>query len=746
MPATALFRLRLPSWLLFAWIACCLALSLPGAAVAQSLLATGAVVETPQVRAELVAHAPQGVAAGRTVWVGVKLTHQPHWHTYWKNSGDSGLPTQLSWELPVGVRAGDIQWPAPKKFPLGTLANYGYEGTVLLPVPLTFEPGWSGAALDVGVYAQWLACRQECIPEEGRLRLSLPAEGASALHAGLFETTLAAVPQALKTGESAVRLDDKALALAVQNLPRRWHGQNLALFVETPGVIETGAAWTQTWQGGVWQARVPISAQRAAGPATLPVVLALESDMRSGQNPPGGLRVELPVQGEWPPLPALPGLDPALQAALDAAQAAGGSAPPGPAANTGWTWWALLGGALLGGLILNLMPCVFPVLALKVLAFAQPPAQAARTTGARGHLPQGLAYTAGVVLSFMALGALLLGLRSAGEAIGWGFQLQEPAMVAALAALFTLIGLNLAGLFEFGHVLPSRLASLQARHPTADAFLTGALAVAIASPCTAPFMGASLGLAVSLPAWQGLAVFGVLGLGMALPFLLASAWPGLARALPRPGAWMVTLRQFMAFPMFATVVWLLWVLGQQSGINGVAALLALLVALALLVWALGLQGRARWALGALAALALLWLAASLGPHVTRTPAATTGPDAPVATAVEGVSWQAWSPERQAELLAQGRSVFVDYTAAWCVTCQFNKGNALADPVVLQAAAQRNIALLRADWTRRDPAVTAALAALGRNGVPVYALYRPGQPPELLGEVLRADSVRAAFER
>ena len=354
-------------------------------------------------------------------------------------------------------------------------------------------------------------------------------------------------------------------------------------------------------------------------------------------------------------------------------------------------------GALVGGLILNLMPCVFPVLAVKVVGFAR------HGGDRRAHRLGGLAYSAGVVLSFLALGGLMLGLRAAGEQLGWGFQLQSPAVVASLAALFTVIGLNLAGVFEFGTLLPSSVSSFEARHPVADAFVSGVLAVAIASPCTAPFMGASLGFAVSLPPAQALPVFAALGLGMALPYLLASWVPTVARALPRPGAWMDTFRKLMAFPMFATVAWLVWVLGQQSGIDGAGALLALLVTLSLAVWALGLAGRARLVVGAVA-LALLALVGWLvGPQVTR-----LAP--PVQASANEGAWQAWSPERVAELVAQDRPVFVDFTAAWCVTCQYNKQTTLSKPEVMADFAARRVALLRADWTRRDPAITQALAS------------------------------------
>ena len=718
-------------WLAGLWLAVW-----AGLVQAQGVLSLGKppVVQTEQVRAELLAHAPQGAAPGQTVWLGLQLTHQPHWHTYWKNPGDSGLPTELQWTLPAGVTAGAVAWPTPRKFPLGSLANYGFDGTVLLPVPLQIAPSFSGTHIDIQLYATWLACRQECIPEEGTFNLRLPVQGSTALHGTAFEAAWAAAPVSQPPAGSSVKPEPGWLNVALDGLPASWRGQTLEFFPETSGLIEPGAAWTQSWAGERWTARIPLSPHRADSPAQLPLVVALANPAGSG---PGraGVQMPVPVQGNWPPAAPLPAAVPeALQAALDA-NAARASATAPAASSTSITLWAALLGALIGGIILNLMPCVFPVLAIKVLAFAQ------HADDRAAHRANGLAYTAGVVLSFLALGGLLLGLRAAGEQLGWGFQLQNPAVVAALAVLFTLIGLNLAGLFEFGSILPSRVASLQAQNPTLDAFLTGVLATAIASPCTAPFMGASLGLAIGLPPVQALAVFGLLGLGMALPYLLASWWPAVARALPRPGAWMNTFRQLMAFPMLATVVWLLWVLGQQTSIDGAAALLMLLVVLALLVWALGLHGTSRTMLAGLSLALLLWLGWTLGPSVThistdtRTTNTATSPD---------TGWQAWSPERQAALLAEGRPVFVDFTAAWCVTCQYNKRTTLADPGLLADMVAKNVALLRADWTRRDPTVTAALASLGRNGVPVYALYRPGQPPNVLSEVLSVADVRGAL--
>ena len=700
------------------------ACALPAGVLAQSTAKS--VVSTERVRAELMAYAPEGVAPGKQVWVGLQLAHQPEWHTYWKNSGDSGLPTQLQWTLPAGVVAGDIAWPVPRKIPIGTLANYGYDGTVLLPVPLTitpdFKPSLLGSDLEVKLKAHWLVCKQECVPEDGDFALKIPARSTTALNASAFDAAFAAQPKSIRHDaqpgavQSQVRIDGSALELSVQGLPAELRGRTLEFFPETPGVIETGAKWTQAWSGATWTAQVPLSPQRTERPTVMPVVLAADGH---------GWRDELKVLGEWPKAASAKAISPQLQAALSA------SAAPAPAPSL--TFAAALLGALLGGLILNLMPCVFPILAIKVVGFTR------HANDRRGHRLSGMAYTAGVIVSFAALGALMLALRAAGEELGWGFQLQSPAVVAVLAALFTLIGLNLAGLFDFGAFLPSRVAALEARHPVANAFLSGVLAVAIASPCTAPFMGASLGFAIGLPAVQALLVFAALGVGMALPYLAASWVPAIARGLPKPGAWMDNFRKFMAFPMFATVAWLVWVLGQQSGIDGAGALLALLVGMSMVVWAFTLRGRARTVIGAIAVACLALLLWAAGPNITRIPAQQSAGS-------ESGPWQAWEPGRVDQVLASGQPVFVDFTAAWCVTCQYNKKTTLSDPRVIADLAAKNVTLLRADWTRRDPAITAALAQLGRNGVPVYVFYKSGSAPVVLSEVLGVGEVRSAIGR
>ena len=743
-------------------------------------------VTTPNVRAELMAYAPQGVQPGQPLWLGLQIKHQPQWHTYWKNAGDSGLPTELNWTLPEGLTAGDTLWPVPHKIRIGTLVNYGYEGTVLLVAPAAVSPGFGQRLAAAGVrdveiklHATWLVCRTECIPEQGDFVINLPTQASTAMHAAAFAAAAAAAPRPLTGSNSTAVVNGQRLQVSVGGLPASMQGQMLDFFPETTDIIDTsaelGTGWTQQWQGQRWTASIALSAQRSTSPDTLPVVLALAKlasgassanqsglVLNSGAAPlastselspppsPTGWATIVRVQGGWPapPAGAKAPVSAALQDALQAntADFAGTGASVADSADTArtttppLTLWAALLGALLGGMILNLMPCVFPVLAIKLVGFAS------HAQDRRAHRTSGIAYTAGVMLSFLALGGVMLALRAAGAQLGWGFQLQSPAVVAALAALFTVLGLNLVGVFEFGKMLPSRLAAAQARNPVVNALLSGVLAVAVASPCTAPFMGASLGLAMGLPALQALLVFATMGLGMALPYLLASLVPAVARALPRPGAWMDTFRRAMAFPMFATVAWLVWVLGQQSGIDGAGALLALLVALSAVVWACTLAGHTRRLVATFFIAIFVALAAAVGKNILQTPptAEPAAASAGMPAAGSGQLWQPWSVDHVQQRLDAGQPVFVDFTAAWCITCQYNKKTTLANPTVLAGLRSKNVALLRADWTRRDPAITAALGQLGRSGVPVYVLYSKGRPPVLLNEVLSVDEVITAL--
>jgi thiol:disulfide interchange protein DsbD len=699
-----------------------------GSAISHAQSLPTSVVTTPQVRAELVVHAPQGVQAGQSIMLGLLLQHQPGWHTYWLNPGDSGLATQLNWTLPDGLKAGPTLWPVPSMIPVANMVNHGYENQVLLASQVQIDKGFKpGPTHEMRLNAEWLVCKEECIPQSGQFVLKLNPQASTAGHAAAFAGLLEQQPTSLQPASQTARFKGQALSLDIQGLPSAVHGRALKAYAQSPEVLASGlglAGTSGTWQNGRWQLDAPLHTFRSSTPNSLGLLLVDESTPT-----PQAWTVQLKIQGDWPalPQPLAPVSADTKPSALSLAAKPSTSLPP---AST----WALLSamlGALLGGLLLNLMPCVLPVLAIKLLSLSQPSV----TAGMRRGI--GLSYTLGVLLSMLGLALLVMAVRASGEQLGWGFQLQSPWVVVALSLLFTLIALNLFGVLQVRAAWASGLAAQLARHPLADALLSGVLAVVVAAPCTAPFMGASVGLAFTLPAWQGLVIFLSLGLGLALPFLLACWWPVAADWLPRPGAWMETLRQALGFPMLATVVWLLWVLGQQTSIDASAVLLAALIALSGLVWALGLTGGGRHVAAAVFAAVLVWLVWVWGPVVTRVPALET-------SASSNATWQPWSSANVAQAHANGQAVFIDFTAAWCVTCQVNKQTTLRDPQVLQAFADKKVVLLRADWTRQDPAISAALNQLGRSGVPVYVLQAPGKEPQLLSELLTPTLVLAAL--
>ena len=705
------------------------------------------VVQTDHVRAELLVYAPQGIAPGATVWLGLKMAHQPQWHTYWDNPGDTGLPTSLTWQLPAGVTAGDVQWPAPKQLPIQEgLVNYGYDGTVLLPVQLAIGPEFQGSQLDVSLRAEWLACRVECIPESGDFRLTVPAQQSTISEIGIFESTWENIPQTddAVTAQAHVSMEPGAgtLQWRIQGLPESMQGRDLLLFPQQGGVMANSGPLSSHWEGNVWTAVYPLLEQRLESPDSMRAVLTLavaDQETAASSKAPA-LWIEAQVEGQWPAEWQPSGIPPALQAGIDADRAAAQAQVPGAAMGTS-SWLGALLLAFAGGLLLNLMPCVFPVLSIKALTFAQ---SGGHTRGM--HIATGLAYGLGVVITMLILAGVMLALRATGSGLGWGFQLQSPVFVALLAVLFTLIGLNLLGVFQVLTVLPGRISDIRGKTPSVDAFFSGIVSVLIATPCTAPFMGAALGVALVLPAWQALSIFLALGIGLALPLMLLACMPALAQWLPRPGAWMETFRRFMAFPMLATVLWLVWVIGLQTSVDGAVGLLAILLALALLMWVWGwsqqhraqIQGRS-WRRIAVALSVLLlagvtfWAAPSWRAASVAAPAAVSS------------GWQPWSAERVQQLQAQGQPVFIDFTAAWCMTCQVNKRTTLTQPEVLKAFANKGVVLLQADWTRPDPAIAAELQRLGRSGLPVYVLLVPGQAPQLLPEVLTPGIVYQALD-
>ncbi|MBV9553598.1 MAG: thioredoxin family protein [Alphaproteobacteria bacterium] len=647
----------------------------------------------------------ESVAVGATLWLDVHLAISSGWHIYWRNPGDSGLPTTIEWTLPPGFAAGDIAWPPPERFVVGPIGSYGYAGETDLLVPVTTPAAIDSATpVHLAATVNYLVCSEICIPGSAKLATDLPAGAGAAdpRQAARFAAARQRLPvpapfaAAFAVEPNALRLIVPAAALAGLAQPEA------AFFPYADNVVDASAApRTVRRNGGMDLVLAKSASPVAALPRTLDGVLVLRDSRavrayRIGATPTAA--------------PALP-----------------------PDAALGWA--AALGFAFLGGLILNLMPCVFPVLSLKLLGFA------GLGDSARRHR-HGLAYTAGVLASFAALGGVLIALRAGGAALGWGFQLQAPPVVAALAYLMLAMGLGLSGVAEFGMGLAGTGSRFAAHGGLAGAFLTGVLASVVAAPCTAPFMGAALGAALVAPAPLALAIFVTLGAGLAAPLLAASLVPGLARVLPRPGRWMGLLKQLLAFPLYATAAWLVWVLVQEVT---PAAALAALLGLVLVGFAVWVYGRTRAAAnrgrGAGSALAAAGLAgavliAALLPAATgRSP-----------TSADGLAYEAFTPSRLAALSAEHKRVFVNLTAAWCLTCIVNERATLDRPAVRDAFAAHQVVALKGDWTRQDPEIARFLEGFGRSGVPLYLLYDGSGTPTVLPQILTEAEVIGAVSR
>jgi len=690
-------------------LALLLALLLAGPAFAQS-----SVVQTDNVRAELVSDVAT-VKAGEPFWVGLRQTIRPKWHTYWKNPGESGLPTEIAWTLPAGAKADPIVWPTPILFDIGGVTNYGFKDEAMLLVRIT-PPADLAGPLKLAAEANWLVCEDVCIPEEGKFELTLPS-GAAATSAPpavrtLFDAARRRVPTespwparygVSKTGEPTLIVEAKGLKpdtiSDVYFFPAEW-GAVATMAKQTAGVTADGI-------------RIPLRKGEAktAMPERLAGTLVLTEKTADGT-----VKQAFDVSAR---------LDPAfVPASASLAGAAG--------AEQLSLVQALLF-ALLGGLILNLMPCVFPVLAMKAAAFA-------RLAGhEQGEMRRdGLAYTAGVLVSFAAMAAIVVAIRASVVDVAWGFQFQSPVFSLLIAYLFFTVGLNLSGVFEVGGRLAGVGQGLVARGGTTGAFFTGVLAVIVATPCTAPFMAAALGFALSQPAPATLAVLLAMGLGLALPYLALSFTPALQRLLPRPGAWMDRLRQFLAFPMYASAVWMIWVLTQQTGSDGVLYALGGMILIAFAIWLLRLNGgasRGTWVRRGLAAAAVL-LAFAATLKLDDAPATAASASGGPTSGVNFEGWERFSRARMAEAVAAGKPVFVDFTAAWCITCLVNERVALETPAAKKAFEQAGVVKLKGDWTNRDDEITAVLKEVGRAGVPLYLFWAPGADrPKILPQVL-----------
>jgi thiol:disulfide interchange protein DsbD len=687
--------------------------------------------------------------------IGLYFKLEPGWHLYWKNPGDAGLAPHVKWTLPEGIAAGPMRFPAPKRLPLGPLMDFGYEDEVLFPIKLDVAHSVKPGAVTLHAKADWLVCQASCIPGKAELEDSFrvvardpmvhtarPEE--TKLWKRLADRIPKPLPANFKIGFTA---NGAGFRLTVETGQRETEA---VFFPAEQYILENPAPQklTPTAKGLILDLKK--DASLTANPAELKGVLelsggrAFEVAVLPGavqqvvaQQAAGSRVSETHVDGDKSTGDS-PATDAGVKAPASEAQspAPSGSTAAGPAS----AWAKLLratGLAFLGGLLLNLMPCVFPVLFLKGLALVN------SGNEERGKLrAHGLVYAAGILVSFWVLVAVLLGLRAAGASLGWGFQFQSPVFLSLMAGLLFFLGLSLAGQFEIGLTLTSAGGALAQKQGYTGSFFTGVLAVVVATPCTAPFMGAAIGYALAQSPAVTFAVFTALALGLAMPYVALTMQPAWTRLLPRPGVWMEILRQAVAVPIFATVIWLAWVLAQAYGAGVLAALLASFLLLAIAGWFLGRWPAKRFssAIAGLILLAVVGLA-FLAANKLVTASETLSP-----SEMQG-AWQPWSETAVSRSLAAGQPVFVDFTASWCLSCQVNERAALNRPEVLQAFAARNVVLMKADWTRHDEAITQALTTLGRSGVPAYALYTPGEKsPRLLPEVLTPGIVTDALEK
>jgi len=672
------------------------------------------------VRAELIA-AKHGIVAGEAVEVGLHIVPDENWHVYWKNPGDAGMPPKLEWELPPGWSASPISWAAPERIDVPPLTSYGYHGEVLYPLTLT-PPGdlKAGDIIELNAAAEWLVCKEVCLPGKSELSLTLPvvAQGEDELsqHDALFATTRRLLPAPLPDSwkRQAVLA---ARTVAIDFSPeQRWpEDVTVEFYPDEKGIIDHAAPQVLTRSGESYRLEMVRSPYAQGDPDRLSGVL----EVRKGDNR-ADYEVNIPIGGDG---------------AAMAAATGGGS--PG-------VWPALLF-AFVGGLILNLMPCVLPVLSLKVLSLVQGAGE-----GRRSALRHGLVFTFGVVLSFWVIAGIMLLLQAGGAQLGWGCQLQSPVFVMILAAFFFLFALNLFGVYEISFS-GGKVASAQGRSGLGGAFVSGVTATLVATPCTAPFMGSALGFSLTQPPSVSMLIYTGLGLGMASPYLVLAAFPALLRFLPKPGRWMETFKQALGFVLAATVIWLAWVLSNQAGPAAVIVMLGVLLVLAVAAWVYGRWGHvaaARPVRLASRGVVITVLLAGLALGAVGVNELGRAPAGSSVASNHSLPWEPFSQKRLEQLLAENTNVFVDFTAAWCLSCQVNERVAFSSEEVRRRFAELGIVPLKADWTSRSEEITRALAAFGRNSVPLYVLYNPsgGGQPTLLPEILTAGIVLDALNQ
>ena len=658
-------------------------------------------VKAAHLTAELTSLSPQ-IAVGGTVQAGLLLTIEEHWHVYWINAGDSGEPPKITWTLPPGISAGPMQYPPPTRLPLGPLMDFGYEDQVAFPVTLTAAPTLQPGKVHLDARITWLVCASQCLPGKAHLGMDLdvvPGPVPAPPMVGALGEAITNLPRPLPDGMSVSAVGDAKQILVT--LHTASHETDAQFYPFDQEQIENAA-----------------DQQLNLGPDDVKIWLTRSSDSTSLPKTLHGLVVFSATEAYEFTTPVTPGVVPPHKNL-----GGGGGAPADINA------FSAIGLAFLGGLLLNLMPCVFPVLFLKGLSLVHSSNE--ERSRQRAH---GLVYTLGVVVSFWAIVAALLILRAGGRELGWGFQLQSPGFVAVLASLVFFLGLSLAGQFELGLGLTSAGGDLAKKQGLGGSFFTGILATVVATPCMGPLMGAAVGFALAQPAWLTFVVFTALALGLALPYLALTLQPQWTRFLPKPGGWMEVLKQATAVPLFGTAIWLTWVYGQlyaKDGINRMVPLLVCYLILAIAGWALG-RWPARWG-SAIAAVLLIAFALALPLRKIT---------------VETLTWEPYTQANFDAARASGQPVFIDFTAAWCLSCQVNEKAVLQSAQVESTLIANHVILLKADWTQYDPTITRELAAVGRSGVPTYVMYPPGKVSnaDVLPEFLTRDVVVKAIEK
>ncbi|MEM6536539.1 MAG: protein-disulfide reductase DsbD domain-containing protein [Pseudomonadota bacterium] len=700
---------------------------LGGIAPATALAAGNAIltdtVETDHTVTHLEAVA-DGIAPGQSVDLVLRQELEEGWHVYWRNPGDSGLPLETRWSVPDGFEVSDTEYPAPERIQIGPFVNYGHHGEPSFVASVTAPTDAApGDIIPLELDATWLICEETCVPEDASFSLALPISETPTTNTRVALAAAVTRDQAAEpwAGSADFFKTDQGPFLVFQNSADvdAPDGQEVYFFSDAEAVIEPSAPQS------VFDTTDGRRALRLVGGS----IYQIEDVQRlSGRLAIGGgdARVDYQVSAELTDAP-FPGV---------VAQAASNSSAPGSASNTTSTtnFLALLAFAFVGGIILNAMPCVFPIIFVKAASLVND-AATGNATAMRRH---GLIYGAGVVATFLALGGALLVLRAGGEQLGWGFHLQSPPMVAISAALLFLVGLNLAGVFEVGGSLQNVGSGLASKGGDAGAFFTGALAVFVAAPCVGPFLSAPLGAAAFLPPAAGVAIFLAIALGLAAPYVAISFSPAIAKRLPKPGGWMTIFKQALSFPVFAAAAFFVWVLAQQVAEEGLALALLGLLLFAVAAWLFGLSQKSGGS--------RLQLAAALTAILAVAPLTQLSVKEDVAIAAKGGYGQLTPVAFDQGAIPTARQkggVFVDFTAAWCVTCQFNKRTILSTKDVQSLFVDNNVTLMAADWTRRDPVVTKALEAFGANGVPLYVFYPPVGDPIVLPLPLRKRDIENA---